>query len=112
MQPPPIQISAHTSKCWPRLVSIMIILFHKVKFIACGIIAEKCICAVSVNEELSKARQIYNIAQSVVQKGSEYLSGNHGKLEVAGDRDMFYVNAIKLPRLICYVLHFKNQNND
>lgn len=47
-----------------------------------------------------------------LQKESEYLSGNHGKFEVAGDRDMFYVNAIKLPRLISYVLHFKNQNND
>ena len=69
-------------------------------------------CRIRFNEELSKARQISNISQSVVQKESEYLSGNHGKFEVAGDRDMFYVKAIQLPRLNCYVLHFKNRNND
>lgn len=68
MQPPPIQISAHTSKCWPRLVSIMIILFHKVKFIACGIIAEKCICAVFGSTKNYQRRGRYTTLLRVLYK--------------------------------------------
>ena len=83
---------------------------REVKFITCGMLVGNCAIFDSTKNYQRRGRSTTLLF--FFQKESEYLSGNLGKFEVTGHRDMIYVKATQLPRLICYVLHFKKQYND